>query len=285
MHSSRAGWLAGLGIATLTLAVYAQVLDFDFVRFDDPRYVSENPPVRDGLTGDGFVWAFTTFHKSNWHPLSWLSHMLDSELYGLEPAGHHATNVLLHLANALILLGLLRTLTGQLWPSAWVAAMFAIHPLHVESVAWVAERKDVLSTCFGLLAIWAWVGFVRRGGGLRYLLCTLLFAASLASKPMLVTLPFLLLLLDYWPLDRLRSRRALRRRIGEKIPLFVLAAASSVVTVVAQRAGGALGWFDFDLGQRAASATMAYATYIGKTLWPTNLAVFYPHPFGPGGQP
>jgi tetratricopeptide (TPR) repeat protein len=283
--STRISWLVGLAIAALTLAVYAQVTRFDFVRFDDARYVTENDMVREGLSGPGFVWALTTFHKSNWHPLSWLSHMADVELYGLEPAGHHATNVLLHLANALILLGLLRRLTGRLWSSAWVAAMFAVHPLHVESVAWVAERKDVLSTCFGLLAIQAWLGFARSGSLRAYAISALLFAASLASKPMLVTLPFLLLLLDYWPLDRLRNDRTLLLRIGEKLPLLALSAASSAVTIAAQRHGGALGWFDFDLGQRAANAIMSYATYIAKAVWPVNLAVFYPHPYGPGGEP
>ena len=245
------------GLLLLAVAlVFGQTARHDFIhQYDDADYISENPQVARGFTAQGIVWAFTHFHSNNWHPLTWLSHMLDCQFYGLKhPGGHHLTNVLLHAASAILLFLVLRQMTGDLWPSAFAAALFAIHPLHVESVAWVAERKDVLSGLFFMLTLAAYTGYVRRPFSLlRYLLVTVLFALGLMAKPMLVTLPFVLLLLDYWPLGRVRSRagtcsgyraggrektRRWRRRpwwlIVEKLPWLVLAAASCVMTYLAQ---------------------------------------------------
>lgn len=272
-----------VALAAATLWVFAGVLSNGFIRFDDPRYVTQNPIVLDGLTRDGAVWAFTTFFKSNWHPLTWLSHMLDVELFGTDPAGHHATSLLLHVANALLLFLVLRAATRDTAPSAFVAALFAVHPTHVESVAWVAERKDVLSTCFALLAIACYVGYARRGGALRYGATLALLALGLASKTSLVTLPFALLLLDYWPLDRLRAGA---RVWLEKLPMLALAAVVSLLTMHAQSASGATGFgAHLTLAQRGASAVMSYATYVAKTLWPTRLSILYPHPYLAGGAP
>jgi tetratricopeptide (TPR) repeat protein len=277
MNPRRATALAAAGIAALTLAIYAQVIGFDFVGLDDPRYVTENPAVLAGVTRDGAEWAFTTFHKSNWHPLTWLSHMLDVALFGADPAGHHATSVLLHLLNALVLLALLLRLTGAPWPSAWVAALFAVHPLHVESVAWVSERKDVLCTLFGLLAIGAYAEYARGRRIALLAVSLLLFAVSLAAKPMFVTLPFLLLLLDYWPLERLRADRTLAVRLAEKLPFAALALASSAVTLAADHHGRATDWLQLDLPARIANALVSYATYLVRAVWPADLAAFYPH--------
>ena len=193
------------GFLLLAVAlVFGQTVGHEFVNYDDNQYVYENPQVAQGLTARGIAWAFTTVHASNWHPLTWLSHMLDCQLYGLNAGGHHLTNVLLHAATAILLFLVLRRMTGDLWPSAFVAAVFAIHPLRVESVAWVAERKDVLSGLFFMLTLGAYVGYARRPFSLgRYLAVVLLFALGLMAKPMLVTLPFVLLLLDYWPLGRI----------------------------------------------------------------------------------
>ena len=273
-------------LAALILGVYAQAIGFDFVRYDDPRYITENPQVQAGLTRESVAWAFTTFHKSNWHPLAWLSHMLDVELFGLDPAGHHATNVVLHLLNACLLFGWLRAMTGEAWPSFGVAAVFAVHPLHVESVAWVAERKDVLSSTFGLLSLWAYVRFATHRRRRDYALALGAFVLSLLAKPMWVTLPCVLLLLDSWPLGRLgpKPQRWLRPGL-EKLPFFGLSAASSVVTIMAQRAGGATGWLDPSFGERLATGLVAYATYLGKCFWPSDLAVFYPHPYSGSGVP
>ncbi len=257
---------------------------------------SENWHVRRGLTGEGTAWAITTYHACNWHPLTWLSHMLDCQLYGLKPGGHHLTNVLLHAAAAILLFLALRRMTGALWPSAWVAAVFAIHPLRVESVAWVAERKDVLSGLFFMLTLWFYARYAERPASWgRYLLVVASFALGLTAKPMLVTLPFVLLLLDYWPLGRLGPRRGgsreeganpprpdrrLVRLVVEKIPLFVLAAASCVVTLAAQRnAMRPLEQLAFPW--RVANAAVAYVAYLGKMLYPAGLAVLYPLPKGP----
>ena len=208
------------------LAVFGQTLHHEFVNYDDNLYVYENPVVQKGLTWEGFRWALTYGQIGHWHPLTWLSHMLDCQFYGLQPGGHHLTNVLLHTATAILLFLVLRRMTGFLWRSAFVAAVFAIHPLRVESVAWVAERKDVLSAFFFMLTLGAYVRYVRRPPSMvRYGAVVLLFALGLLSKNMLVTLPFVLLLLDYWPLNRLSgfSPRVLLRRVAEKIPLLVLA--------------------------------------------------------------
>jgi hypothetical protein len=261
------------------LAVYGQTLRFSFVNYDDPGYVTQNTHVRAGLTGAGFNWAITTNHLSNWHPMTWLSHMLDCQIFGVRPGPAHLTNVLLHAVNALLLFAVLIDLTGARWRSAVVAGLFALHPLHVESVAWIAERKDVLSTCFGLLSVWAYVKYARRGGIRWYLLAALCLAVGLMSKPMLVSLPLLLLLADYWPLGRTDWRRLLL----EKAPLAALVAASCVVTYLVQRNTGAMGQVVLPPLVRAGHALVAYVLYIGNTIWPVDLAVLYTHPYLPGG--
>ncbi len=288
-----------LALALTTLAVFRQVRSYDFTNYDDPSYVSKNPQVQAGLTRDTITWAFTTGHKSIWHPLTWLSHMLDCQLFGLRAGAHHLTNLLLHIANTLLLFAVLKRMTGALWRSAFVAAVFALHPLHVESVAWVAERKDVLSTLFGMLTMAAYLRYVKHPGKVKYLLTLLVFALGLMAKSMLVTLPFVLLLLDYWPLGRFqlgkavtnanrRKRKSINTRsqwqlsyspVWEKVPFFVLSAISSVVTFLAQQSGGALKSIEaFPLIVRIANALISYAKYIGKMIWPSRLAVFYPHP-------
>ena len=286
----------GLFLTVATLVVFWQVLDHDFVGYDDAKYVTDNHYVQAGLTKEGLIWAFTTTHASNWHPLTWLSHMLDCQLYGLNPRGHHLTNVLFHLLNTLLLFLVLQRLTGAFWRSGFVAALFALHPLHVESVAWVAERKDVLSSFFWMFTLWAYARYVERPKFITYLLTLLAFALGLMAKPMLVTLPFVLLLLDYWPLRRMKSfqstssERAISTRpsklnsqtlrlVWEKIPFFFLAAASSTVTFLAQIRGGAVTSLEvFPFETRLANALVSYVSYIGKMLWPQDLAVFYPHP-------
>jgi tetratricopeptide (TPR) repeat protein len=249
------------------------------VNFDDPQYVGDNRSLTRGLTWQGVSWAFTTRHAGNWHPLTWLSHMLDVRLFGLDAGAHHLTSVALHVANTLLLFGLLHAMTGALVRSAFVAALFAVHPLHVESVAWVAERKDVLSALFFFLTLWAYVAYVRKQRPARYVLVLGLFALGLMAKPMLVTLPFVLLLLDYWPLARAQEPSARRRLILEKLPLLGLAVASSVVTFVVQRQAGAVKALDaLPLDRRLANAVVAYVAYVGETLWPARLAAIYPYP-------
>jgi len=270
-------------LVALVVAIYGQTVTFDFVLYDDPDYVTRNPDVQGGVSAKSVGWALTAMHASNWHPLTWLSHMLDYQLFGANPAGHHLTNVLLHSVNTLLLFVLFRRMTAETWPSAFVAALFAVHPLHVESVAWVAERKDVLSTMFFLLAVLAYVGFVHKGGVARYAGVAVLFALGLMAKPMVVTLPLVLLLLDYWPLRRERSWVGL---VVEKLPLCVFAAASAVMTMIAQRVGGSMESTDLvPLYLRVVNATVSYARYVGKILWPTDLAVLYPHPNLAGGTP
>jgi Flp pilus assembly protein TadD len=288
---ARSPWLIAAGLFALTLALYARVAGHPYIYFDDTRYVLENPTVRAGLTWRGVQWAFTTLFVSNWHPLTWLSHMLDVELFGVNPGPHHVVNAVLHASNAVLLFAAFRGMTGATWRSAFVAALFAVHPTHVESVAWVAERKDLLSTLFGLLAVLVYAAHARRGGLLRYLGVLALFAASLMSKPMWVTLPFLLLLLDVWPLQRLRDspvvndpgppptpRRSLGWLLAGKLPLLALSVASSVVTVIAQNRGGALTGLELGLWSRLGNAAVSYLRYVGKTIWPWPLAIYYPHP-------
>jgi len=276
------------------IVVYTKVQNFDFVGFDDELYVTQNQYVQKGLSLEGIKWAFTTFHSANWHPLTWLSHMLDCELYGLNPAGHHWTNVEFHIANTLLLFFILFKMTGAIFRSALVAALFAIHPLHVESVAWISERKDVLSTFFGLLSIGAYYGYVKKSSFKYYLLVIVLISLGLMAKPMLVTLPFVLLLLDFWPLNRfrfqldfhLKSKKtfgdAIRRNhriILEKIPLFIPIAISCIITFFAQKSGGAVkAIWALPMKYRIENAVVSYVKYILKTVWPDNLAVFYPHP-------
>ena len=272
--------LLGLFLIVITLGVFSSVR-YEFINFDDDLYVTENRHVQAGLTREGITWAFTTLHASNWHPLTWLSHMVDYELYGLNPMGHHLTNVLLHAVNILLLFLILRRMTGALWQSALVAALFALHPLHVESVAWVAERKDLLSTMFWFLTMGAYVRYTEQPTLPRYLLVMLALALGLMAKPMLVTLPLVLLLLDYWPLGRLPfgDLRAGWKRVWEKMPLFAMAAASSVMTYLAQQKGGSVGSLEvYPLWTRIENALVSYVSYIRKMLWPRDLAVFYPHP-------
>ncbi len=280
-NSRRAAVIVTL-LCLAVLFVYAPVLHHSFLVTDDPEYVTENTEVLRGLTLPGIRWAFTTFEASNWHPLTWLSHMIDVELFALDARGHHAMNLLLHLVNSILVFAFLRRATGECWKSAFVAALFAVHPLHVESVAWVAERKDVLSAVCALLALAAYLRYAARPGAGRYGLVAACFTLGLLAKPMLVTLPCLLLLLDYWPLARLRGPAWSGSLLGlliEKLPLFALALLSGLVTVLAQRSGGAMvSTQDIPIAFRAANALVSYAAYLVKTVVPSGLAVLYPHP-------
>jgi tetratricopeptide (TPR) repeat protein len=269
-------------LAVSSLLVFWQVRNFDFVNYDDNTYVYENPHVLNGLTAGAVRWAFTTGYANFWHPLTWLSYMLDNQLFGLNPAGFHLTNLLFHIANTLLLFFVLRQMTKALWQSAFVAALFALHPLHVESVAWVSERKDVLSTFFWLLTMWAYVRYVNRPKISRYLWIVVFFTLGLMSKPMLVTLPFVLLLLDYWPLNRIKhfDRQVIYRLVLEKIPFIILAAVFSVMAFFVQQSGRAVIEFtDLGLKYRIYNAFISYVTYIGKMFWPSHLAAFYPHQY------
>ena len=292
-RSSVAKLLVSLGLLIAVFLIYGQTVNHPFIDFDDSEYVYENAVVRQGLSWNGIVWAFSTFWSANWHPVTWLSHMADVQIFGLDAGWHHLTNVALHSLNAVLLLLVLTQMTGALWRSALVAALFAVHPQHVESVAWIAERKDVLSTCFWLLTIAAYVGFVRRRTVGRYLLLLLTFSLGLMSKPMLVTLPLILLLLDYWPLQRLGSAAGELRQSGgrlcvlelivEKLPLVLLALVSSAITYAAQHSWEATASLDaILLGQRIANALVSVVAYVAKTLWPVSLAIFYPHPSSVG---
>ena len=273
-------WIYAL-LFLATAAVYAQTAHFDFVNFDDPDYVTANSHVRGGFTADNVAWAFTSGDAANWFPLTRLSHMLDYRLFGLAAGWHHLTNVLLHSASVLLLFAFLHAATRRRWLSAWVALLFALHPLHVESVAWVAERKDVLSTVFAMLALWSYVRWVKRPSLRRYLLVALAFALGLMAKPMILTLPLVFLLLDIWPLGR---GVQWRERWREKIPLFALSAASAVVTLLVQQAGGAVRTSEqFPFLLRVENAAVSYVVYIFKWFWPTRLAVFYPYPVGIAG--
>jgi tetratricopeptide (TPR) repeat protein len=266
----------------VTFAVYAPVLRHGFVEWDDPFYVTENPHVRAGLTAGGIVWAFTSTQLANWHPLTWISHMLDVSAFGLKPWGHHLTSLLLHLANTCLLFAALRRLTRAPWPSLAVAGLFALHPLHVESVAWVAERKDVLSTACWFAALWAYARYVERPTFAAYALVALGFGLGLLAKPMVVTLPLTLLLLDVWPLRRAsRGPASAWPLVVEKLPLLVVSLAASVATWLAQRSFGAVT--DTPLASRLATAVLGYAAYLGKMLWPVHLAAFYPYRAQPSG--
>jgi Flp pilus assembly protein TadD len=302
-------------LVVLTYAAYHGVLGCGFISYDDDKYVSDNHSLKAGLPFAGIKYAFTTFDLANWHPLTWLSYMVDKGLYGLNPHGFHLTNLLFHLANVLLLLLVLirmtsrlgstqasrlgstqasrlgstqasrlgSTQTGSLWKSAFVAALFALHPLHVESVAWIAERKDVLSTFFWLLTMWAYVLYSEKPNIKRYVPVIVLFALGLMAKPMLVTLPFVLLLMDYWPLGRLRLRNAKKQDanyeslIVEKVPLLVISLGSSIITFIAQNQGKAMSGLDrVPLNHRLGNVLVSYACYLFKTVWPAKLAVFYP---------
>ena len=266
-------------LATIVWVVFGQTLGHEFVNYDDELYVYENPIVQKGLTWDGFRWALTYGGIGHWHPLTWLSHMLDCQWYGLQAGGHHFTNLLLHTASVILLFLVLRRMTGFLWRSAFVAAGFAIHPLRVESVAWVAERKDVLSAFFFMLTLGAYVRYVRRPPSMiRYGAVALCFALGLLSKNMLVTMPFVLLLLDYWPLNRLSgfSPRILLRRVSEKIPLFVLTIGSCVATALVPEKVSAGNSLFFTL--RMENAVVSYVTYVWQMIHPSGLACLYPNP-------
>jgi len=273
-----------------TIIAYEQVRFNDFVNYDDDIYVIRNRQVKAGITRESILWAFTTSHAGNWHPVTWLSHMLDCEFFGLNPLRHHMTSLLLHIANTLLLFWVLKRMTKAVWCSGFAAVLFALHPVHVESVAWVAERKDVLSGFFWMLTMAAYVRYAERPGITRYLLVFLAFVLGLMAKPMLVTLPFVLLLLDWWPLERfawLKSepvkincqRTTTCRLIAEKIPLFVLAAVSCVVTYTIQKSSGAVSPVEaVPLNPRITNALVSYISYIGKMIYPSKLAVLYPHP-------
>ncbi len=262
-------------LVVVTVAVYAPVRHHGFVNYDDPEYVTENPAVTGGLRTANVVWAFTRAHSANWHPITWLSHMLDCDLYGLAPAGHHLTSVVLHAATSAALFVALVTMTGALWPSAWVAAMFALHPVHVESVAWISERKDVLCALFWMLALVAYGRYVRAPSLRRYAVVAVSYVLALMSKPMAVTLPLVLLLLDVWPLRRVAV--PFGRAILEKLPLLVLTLAASLVTILTQSRAGAIASLELvPLGARLANATVAYVRYLVMLVWPAGLSPFYP---------
>ena len=300
-HNKHHSALVCLFLSFAVITVYWQVSQFEFIDWDDELYVTDNQYVQAGLSLEGVRWAFTTLHATNWHPFTWLSHMLDVQIYGMDAGRHHLTNVLLHLANTLLLFFVLRRMTGAMWQSALVAALFALHPLHVESVAWVAERKDVLSTFFWMLTLYGYVCYVERPSPGRYILVILFFILGLMSKPMLVTLPFVLLLLDYWPLKRFNfghsndtdgpvQRLSALRLVLEKVPLFALTIASCVITFIAQKSGGAVNplsgapvhdgghavTYYVGYGERISNALVSYVSYLGKTIYPQDLSFFYP---------
>lgn len=286
-------WLICLILFGATLIAFWPAGKNDFINFDDPDYVSENPIVQKGLTGENIKWAFTEPAISNWHPLTMMSHMLDCQFFGLDPGKHHLTSVFLHAATALLLFLFLRKATGSLWKSLIVAALFALHPLRVESVAWISERKDVLSGVFFMLTLLAYAHYAEKPRKSRYFLALLFFAIGLLAKPMIVTLPFLLLLLDFWPLRRASFTNArasktehwplntapLSRLLLEKIPFFALSVASCLLTLWAQKLGGSVkSLSEFPLSLRVENTFISYIRYMGKFFWPDDLAIFYPHP-------
>lgn len=300
IRECRAGVLVCLCLTALTAFVYWPVVHYPFINYDDPVYVSENPHVATGLSLTNLTWAMRANDGANWHPVTWVSHLVDGQAFGLKPGWHHLTNLLLHLFNTLLLWFVLRRMTGSLWRSGLVAALFAVHPLHVESVAWLAERKDVLSGLFFMLTVLAYWKYTnskneqtearRKQNGeisritdhwsLFYAVMLLTFALGLMSKPMLVTLPFVLLLLDFWPLRRLThplNKPTFEKLLWEKVPLFALAAASSVITLLVQRGAGAVEG-GLPLSVRLENAVVSYARYVLKTVWPVDLSVIYPHP-------
>ncbi len=274
--------LLGALLVFATLLLYGRVAHFEFLIFDDKPYVTQNVHVNTGLKLGNAIWAFTAFHEGNWHPITWLSHMADCQWFGLKPGPAHLINLALHALNVLLLFWLLQRATGAVWRSFFVAALFAVHPLNVETVAWVAERKSLLSAFFSLLTIAAYGWYVRRPGWKRYLAIVATFLLALMSKPMAVSLPFILLLLDYWPLRRYEDLPLWPKWIRlslEKLPLFLMSAASSAVTIIAQRSGGAIADSSvLSLSLRIENAVISYVGYLGKMIWPANLSVFYPHP-------
>ena len=281
-------WLC-LMLTVLTIGVYFQVRNHDFISMDDHRYVLENQHILHGVNPDSIKWAFFSRYAGNWHPLTWLSHMLDVQLYGLNPGGHHLMNVLLHTINGLLLFWVLHRMTGAMRKSVFVAALFALHPLHVESVAWVSERKDVLSTFFWLLTMGAYFTYVKKRKWIYYVLSLFCFICGLMAKPMMVTLPFVLILIDIWPFRRISPiptprfenwRRILIRLIVEKAPFFFLSVACSIITYHAQKNLGAIATVDIvPLTLRIENAVLSYFSYLIKMLWPMHLGVYYPYFF------
>jgi len=268
-------------LVVATLAAYNPVNRNGFVNFDDDRYIVQNSHIAGGLNGQTALWAFTNYYEANWHPLTWLSHALDVQLFGLNPVGHHYVNVFLHALNAVLLFWVLQSATRKTWPSLMVAALFALHPVNVESVAWAAERKNVLSMLFLLLALRAYGWYGEKPSVGKYALVAGSFACGLMAKPQVITLPFVLLLWDYWPLGRFSATAPSKKLnlVWEKIPLFGLALVSAVITMRAQKAGGAIHNFAaYSFPVRLENAIVAYARYIGKALWPTRLSPLYPHP-------
>ena len=279
----RVNFLIAAALAFVSLAIYAQVIGHHFITLDDPTYIKENQMVNRGFSGAGVAWAFTTFHAANWHPLTWISHMIDCQLFGMSAGGHLLVNALIHVANTLLLFWFLLRTTHAHWPSALVAALFALHPLHVESVAWASERKDTLSTFFGLLSLIVYVRCAEAPSISRYAWVAITLALGLLAKPMLVTWPFVMLLLDYWPLGRWQSAKSkaqigqLGKLILEKIPLFILVATSAVTTLIAQSRGGAVRTLVHEpVALRLSNALVSYAKYLLLTFWPNDLAVYYP---------
>jgi tetratricopeptide (TPR) repeat protein len=285
----RPSLLLGLILCLVTLALYAPMLQNDFINFDDEGYITDNPWVTKGLTGPGILWAFHSFEQGNWHPLTWISHMIDCQLFGLHPAGHHLVNALYHTANTLLVFLLLRQMTGKIWPSAFVAALFGWHPLHVESVAWASERKDVLCAFFWLLTMMAYVSYVRRPRPTIYLLALVLFACSLMAKPMAVTLPFVLLLMDFWPLKRWEPgqvnglpdgmwwKRSIQLAV-EKLPFLFLCLSDCWITFVAQKKVGAvLSVAALPFSYRLGNALWSYLRYVSNIVCPAGLSIIYPY--------
>jgi len=289
MHLTRSNSLICLILVILTVAVFRQLPSFDFINLDDNIYVTENTHVRSGLTIENIRWSFETTYANFWHPLTWLSHMLDCRLFGLNPGMHHFSALLLHILNTLLLFTVFNRMTGKQMQSAVVAVLFAVHPLHVESVAWISERKDVLSTLFWLLTMYAYACYVEVPKTGRYIAVLLLYIMGLMAKPMLVTLPFVLLLMDFWPLNRFRPFPAdeknsqsspgisVQRLIFEKVPFFVIAVLFSIICVIAQ--GKAVQTLDnLPLSLRLSNVFISYSQYLSKTIWPSHLSVFYPYP-------
>ncbi len=274
-----------LGLVIVTFGIYAQVIGHHFTNLDDAPYITENSMVNRGVTPAGLAWAFTTFHAAYWHPLTWIAHMIDSQLFGMFAGGHLLVNTLIHVTNTLLVFWFLLRTTRARWPSALVAALFALHPLHVESVAWAAERKDTLSTFFGLLSLIAYVRYAEAPSISRYVWTAVTLALGLMSKPMLVTWPLVMLLLDYWPLRRFQRSEvrsqwsAVRGLVVEKIPLFALAAASTIITLIAASRGGAVRTLAHEpIALRLSNAVVSYAKYLLRAFWPNDLAVYYPFP-------
>jgi protein O-mannosyl-transferase len=281
-------------LLVLIFFVFFQTRTHGFINYDDETYITSNPHVAQGLNVQNMIWAFSTSDASNWHPLTWISHMMDIQIYGVNPGAHHFTNMLFHIANSFLIFFLFRKMTCEFWKSCFLAVLFAIHPLHVESVAWVAERKDVLSTFFGLITLWGYVRYVKKPGIYRYGLILIFYSLSLMAKPMLVTLPFVLLLMDYWPLRRFDKdipceEKSQKRSYGlkllvlrfsvEKLPMVIVAIGSCFITLQVQQKGGAVGAVTmFPLWDRVANALITYTTYIQKMFWPFDLAVIYPYP-------